>query len=176
MIWNFCVLVGMYGFEWFLNVEVFYCFEESYKLYGFIFFFVLVIILFCINVLVIGEVWKLLLCMCVECYKRYGDCMVWVVFSLLKVCVGLVVWLIVIFLEEDYYFCVVFGFVLWGGNDIFMSEWEGVEWSYKVEEYKSLFYIWVWIVLVVFVIFGIVVVIWKKCFLKDNFFMYSKWK
>lgn len=34
---------------------------------------------------------------------------------------------------------------------------------------------WVWSVLVVLVILGIVVIVWKYCYFKDNFFMDSKW-
>lgn len=173
---NLCVSAGTYGLERLLNAEAFHCPEESHKLYGFTFLFAPVIILFCINVLVIGEVWKLSSRMCVERYKRHGDGMARVVPSLLKACVGPAVWLFVTFLEEDYYLCAVLGPVPRRGNDTFTSEREGVEWSHKVEEYKSLSHIWAWTVLVALVILGTAVVIWKKCFLKDNLLMHSKWK
>ena len=76
---NLCVSAGTYGLERLLNAEAFHCPEETHKLYGFTFLFAPVIILFCINVLVIGEVWKLSSRMCVERYKRHGDCMARVV-------------------------------------------------------------------------------------------------
>ena len=173
---NLVVAATTYGLERLLNAKAFNCPEERHELYGFTFLFAPVIILFCINVLVIGEVWKLSLRMCVKCYKRHGDCMARVVPSLLKACVGPAVWLIVKFLEEDYYLCAMLGPVPRRGNATLTSERENVEWRQKVEECKSLSHIWAWTVLVALVILGTAVVTWKKCFLKDNLLMYSKWR
>ena len=171
---NLVVAVGTYGLERILNAKAFNCPEKRYQLYGFTFIFAPVIILFCVNVLVIGEVWKLSSRMCVERYKRHGDCMARVVPSLLKACVGPAVWMIVTFLEEDYYLCAKLGPSPRRGNET--SELETVEWRQKVEECKSLSHIWAWTVLVALVALGSAVVIWKKCFLKDNLLIHSKYQ
>ena len=173
---NLVVSFATYGLERLLNAKAFNCPEETHKLYGFTLLFAPVIILFCINVLVIGEVWKLSSRMCVKRYKRHGDCLARVVPSLLKACVGPAVWLIVTFLEEDYYLCAMLGPVPRRGNDTLKSGRETVEWRQSLEDCKSLSHIWAWTVLVALVILGTAVVIWKKCFLKDNLLMYSKWK
>ena len=173
---NLFVSAGTYGLERLLNAKAFHCPENRPKLYGFTFLFAPVIILFCINVLVIGEVWKLSSRMCVKRYKRHGDCMARVIPSLLKACVGPAVWLIVAFLDEASYLCAMLGPVPRRGNDTLTNEREDVDWRHNVEECKSLSHIWAWTVLVALVILGTAVIIWKKCFLKDNLLMHSKWK
>lgn len=135
---NLVVAAATYGLERVLNAKAFNCPEEKYELYGFTFLLAPVIILFCVNVLVIGEVWKLSSRMCVKRYKRHGDCAARVCPSLLKASVGPAVWLIVAFLEEDYYICAMLGPVARRGNDTLTSEREDVEWRQKVEGCKSL--------------------------------------
>lgn len=173
---NLVVSAATYGLERLLNGKAFNCPEEGHELYGFTFLFAPLIILFCINVLVIGEVWKLSSRMYVKRYKRHGDCVARLLPSLLKACVGPAVWLIVAFLDEDYFLCAMLGPVPRRGNDTWTSEREGVEWRHKVEGCKSLSHVLAWTVLVALVVLGTALVILKKCFLKDNLLMFSKWK
>ena len=161
---NVVVAAATYGLERLLNAEVFNCPEKRHELYGYTFLFAPVIIMFCINALVIREVW-----MCKKCCKRCVDCCGRFFSSILKACVGPAVWLIVAFLEEDYFLCAKLGPVPGRGNATLTSEQEDVEWREKVEEYKGLSHILAWSVLVALVVVGIpLVTCCKKCCPKDN--------
>ena len=168
---NIFIAAGTYGLERLLNAKTFKCPEKRHELYGFTFLFAPVIVLFCVNVLVIGEVWKLSSRICVSRYRRHGECEARVCPILLRACVGPAVWLIVAFLEEDYYICAVLGPVRPR-----RSELEDVEWRHKVEECKSMSCILAWAVLVVLVVVGASLITCKKCYLKDNLVIPSKWR
>ena len=164
---NLIVAVSTYGLERLLNAKAFNCPEENYKQYGYAFLFAPVVILFCLNLLVIGEIWKLSSRMCIKRYRRRGDRVARVLPSLLKACVGPAVWLIVAFLEEDYYLCAKLGSLPSRGNRT--SE-------QKVVEYKSQSHVLAWGVLVAIVILGTAMIVLKNCYLKDNLLMESKYK
>ncbi|CAH3019431.1 unnamed protein product, partial [Porites evermanni] len=159
---NLIVAVSTYGLERLLNAKAFNCPEENYKQYGYVFLFAPVVILFCLNLLVIGEIWKLSSRMCIKRYRRRGDRVARVLPSLLKACVGPAVWLIVAFLEEDYYLCAKLGSLPSRGNRT--SE-------QKVVEYKSQSHVLAWGVLVAIVILGTAMIVLKNCYLKDNLLM-----
>ena len=169
---NLVVAAATYGLERLLNSQVFNCPENSYQQYGFAFLFGPVIILFCTNLLVIGEIWRLSSRMYVKRYRRRGDCIGRVLPSLLKACVGPAVWLIAAFVEEDYYLCAKLGPVPRNQNG--ENEQEILERKQKVDEYNSESQIWAWKVLVVLVILGTAVIVWKYCYLKDNLLMDGK--
>lgn len=166
---NLVVAAATYGLERLLNSQVFNCPENSYQQYGFAFLFGPVVILFCTNLLVIGEIWRLSSRMYVKRYRRRGDCIARVLPSLLKACVGPAVWLIVAFLEEDYYLCAKLGPVPRNQNG--ENEQEIFERKQKVEECKGESQMWAWSVLVALVILGTAVIVWKYCYLKDNLLM-----
>ena len=105
--------------------------------------------------------------MCIKRYRRRGDRVARVLPSLLKACVGPAVWLIVAFLEEDYYLCAKLGSLPSRGNRT--SE-------QKVVEYKSQSHVLAWGVLVAIVILGTAMIVLKNCYLKDNLLMESKYK
>lgn len=162
---NLIVAVSTYGLERLLKAKSFSCPEESYKQYGYAFLFAPVVILFCLNLLVIGEIWKLSSRMCIKRYRRRGDRVARVLPSLLKACVGPAVWLIVAFQEEDYYLCAKLGSLHSRGNRT--SE-------QKVAEYKSQSHVLAWGILVAIVILGTAMIVLKNCYLKDNLLMESK--
>ena len=164
---NLIVAVSTYGLERLLNAKAFSCPEENYRQYGYAFLFAPVVILFCLNLLVIGEIWKLSSRMCIKRYRRRGDRVARVLPSLLKACVGPAVWLIVAFQEEDYYLCAKLGSLPSKGNRT--SE-------QKVVEYKSQSHVLAWGVLVAIVILGTAMIVLKNCYLKDNLLMESKYK
>ena len=164
---NLIVAVSTYGLERLLNAKAFNCPEENYKQYGYAFLFAPVVILFCLNLLVIGEIWKLSSRMCIKRYRRRGDRVARVLPSLLKAFVGPAVWLIVAFLEEDYYLCAKLGSLPSRGYRT--SE-------QKVVEYKSQSHVLAWGVLVAIVILGTAMIVLKNCYLKDNLLMESKYK
>lgn len=170
---NLVVAAATYGLERLLNAKVFNCPVNGYRRYGFAFLFAPVLILFCANLLVIGEIWKLSSRMYVKRYRRRGDCTARVFPSLMKACVGPAVWLIAAFLEEDYYLCAKLG--SFRPSDKETSEQESFERNQKIEECKSQSQLWAWIVLVALVILGTAVIVWKYCYLKDNLLMDSKW-
>ena len=169
---NLVVGAATYGLERLLNSQVFHCPENSYQQYGFAFLFGPVVILFCTNLLVIGEIWKLSSRMYVKRYRRRGDCIARVLPSLLKACVGPAVWLIAAFLEEDYYLCAKLGPV--PRSQTGANEQEIFGRKQKVEECKGESQLWAWSVLVALVILGTAVIVWKFCYLKDNLLMDSK--
>lgn len=173
---NLVVAAATGGIEHLLNAKAFHCPENSYRLYGYTFLFGTIIILFCVNVLVIGEIWKLTSRRYVKRYHRRGDFIARLIPSLLKACVGPAVWLIVAFLEEDYYLCAKLGpFPSKGNETSERNETQNeAEMKQKIEEEKSHSHVWAWDVLVALVICGTVVVVSKHCFVKDDILMHSK--
>ncbi|XP_078374447.1 calcium homeostasis modulator protein 6-like [Oculina patagonica] len=169
---NLLVAAATGGLEHLLNAKAFNCPENNYRLYGYTFLFGPIVILFCVNVLVIGELWKLTSRRYIRRYHRRGDFIARLIPSLLKACVGPAVWLIVAFLEEDYYLCAKLGPLPSKGNET--SELEMNELKKKIEEEKSHSHVWAWVVLVALVVCGTVVVVCKHCFVKDNILTPSK--
>ncbi|PFX24044.1 Protein FAM26E [Stylophora pistillata] len=161
---NVVVAASTYGLERLLNAGVFHCPENGYRKYGFAFLFGPVFILFCVNLLVIGEVWKLSSRMHVKRYRRRGELKARVLPSILKACVGPAVWLIVAFLEEDYYLCATIGPHPRKDKDI-------LDRKQKEDECKSQSHLLAWVILVTLVALGTVMIIWKRCYLKDNLLM-----
>ena len=158
---NLVVAASTYGLERLLNAKAFNCPEMNYQQYGFTFLFAPVVILFGVNLLVIGEIWKLSSRLFVKRYRRRGDCVARLLPSLLKACVGPAVWLIVAFLEEDYFVCAKLG------PRTGTSE-------QQIAQCKSQSHVLAFIVLVGLVILGTALIVWRNCFLKDNLLMDSK--
>ncbi|KAL9970963.1 hypothetical protein ACROYT_G023433 [Oculina patagonica] len=171
---NLLVAAATGGLEHLLNAKAFNCPENNYRLYGYTFLFGPIAILFFVNVLVIGEIWKLTSRRYIRRYHRRGDVIARLIPSLLKACVGPAVWLIVAFLEEDYYLCAKLGPFPSNGNET--SELEINEMEKKIKEEKSYSHVWAWIVLVALVVCGTVVVVCKHCFVKDNILMHNNFE
>jgi len=172
---NVVLAVSTFGIERLLNDKAFNCPEKGYRQYGFTFLFAPVIILFCVNVLVIGEIWKLSSRMFVKRYRRRGDCVARVLPSLLKACVGPAVWLIVAFLEQDFYICAKIGpFTPRNETNSGTSQQEIFEREKRVRQCKSDSQIIAWVIFVVLIVAGTVMIVWKKCYFKDNLLMESK--
>ena len=163
---NLVVAASTYGLERLLNAKAFNCPEENYQQYGFTFLFAPVIILFGVNLLVIGEIWKLSSRLFVKRYRRRGDCVARLLPSLLKACVGPAVWLTVAFLEEDYFVCAKLGPLTTPGNNGTSEQ--------QIVQCKSQSQVLAWIVLVGLVFLGTALIVWRNCFLKDNLLMDSK--
>ena len=172
---NVVLAASTFGIERLVNAKAFNCPEKGYRQYGYAFLFAPVIILFCINVLVIGEIWKLSSRMFVKRYRRRGDCVARVLPTLLKACVGPAVWLIVAFLEGDYYTCAKLGpFIPRNETNNETSQQEIIEREKRVRQIKSDAQIIAWIVFVALTVVGTAMVVWKKCYFKDNLLMESK--
>ena len=170
---NLLVAVSTYGLERLLNAKAFNCPEKNHQQYGFVFLFVPVVILFCVNVLVLGEIWNLSSRMFVKRYRRRGDCVARVLPTLLKACVGPAVWLIVALREENYYLCAKLGPVSSRNNET-LSEKKNVNMKKNVEQCKSEAQVLAWFVFGGITILGTLLVVWKKCYFKDNLLMESK--
>ena len=114
--------------------------------------------------------------MFVERYRRRGDCVARVLPNLLKACVGPAVWLIAAFLEEDYYICAKLGPFITPRNETNneTSQQEIVEGEKRVRQIKSDAQIIAWVVFVALTVAGTAMVVWKKCYFKDNLLMESK--
>ena len=125
--------------------------------------------------LVIREGWKLSSRMFVKRYRRRGDCVARVLPSLLKACVSQAVWLIVAFLEEDYYICAKIG-QLTPRNETTKgtNPQEIVEREKRVGQCKSDAQIIAWIVFVALIVAGTAMIVWKKCHFKDKLLIESK--
>lgn len=161
---NLVIGASTYGLERLLNAEVFHCPQKNFQQYGLTFLLAPAIVLFFVNVLVIGEVWKLSARIYIKRYERRGDCCTRTSLSLVKACVGPVVWLIVAFLEEDYYVCAKLGPA---------SEKSEIR-EQRIAECRSQSHLIAWTVLVSFVVIGSVLVVWRNCHLKDNLLMESE--
>ena len=172
---NVVLVASTFGIERLLNAKAFNCPEKGYRQYGFAFLFAPVVILFCVNLLVIGEIWKLSSRMFVKRYRRRGDCVARVWPSLLKACVGPAVWLIVAFLEEDYYICAKLGpFTPRNETNNGTSQQEIVAREKKFKQCKSESQIIAWVVFVALFVAGTAIIVWKKCYFKDKLLMESK--
>ena len=172
---NVVLAASTFGIERLLNAKTFNCPEEGHWQYGFAFPFVPVIILFCVNALVIGEIWKLSSRMFVKRYRRRGDCVARALPSLLKAFEGPAIWLIAAFLEEDYYICAKIGpFTPRNETNNGTSQQEIVAREKKFRQCKSDAQIVAWIVFVSLIAAGTVMIVWKKCYFKDKLLMESK--
>ena len=172
---NVVLAASTFGIERLLNAKAFNCPEKGHRQYGFAFLFAPVIILFCVNVLVIGEIWRLSSRMFVKRYRRRGDCVARVLPSLLKACVTPAIWLIAAFLEEDYYICAKLGpFTPRKETNNETSQQEIVAREKRVRQCKSDTQIIAWVVFVALIVVGTAMIVWKKCHFKDKLFMESK--
>ena len=169
---NLVVAGATFGLERLLNAEVFSCPVSGHEQYGFAYLFAPVFILFCANVIVIGEVWALSSRMYVKRYRRRGDCVARVLPSLFKACVGPAVWLVVSLQNGDYYVCATVGPFPAPSN--LTSAQEIQDTKSKVEKSKSESLVLSWVFLVITVFIGTAMIVWKHCFLKDNLLMKSK--
>ena len=152
--------------------------KKCHRQYGFAFLFAPVIILFCVNVLVIGEIWRLSSRMFVKRYRRRGDCVARVLPNLLKACVSPAIWLTAAFLEEDYYICAKLGPFTprneTNNGTSQQAEQEMVEREKKFKQCKSDAQIIAWVAFVALIVAGTGMIVWKKCYFKDKLLMESK--
>ena len=175
---NVVLAASTFGIERLLNAKAFNCPEKGHRQYGFAFLFAPVIILFCVNVLVIGEIWRLSSRMFVKRYRRRGDCVARVLPSLLKACISPAVWLVAAVLEEDYYICAKLGPFTprkeTNNGTSQQAEQEMVEREKKFRQCKSDAQIIAWVAFVALIVAGTGMIVWKKCYFKDKLLMESK--
>ncbi|CAH3019432.1 unnamed protein product [Porites evermanni] len=168
---NLIVAISTYQLQQLLNARAFHCPDKNYQQYGFTFLFAPVLVLFCLNLLVVGEIWNFTSRMFVKRYIRRGDIVARVLPSLLKACVGPAVWLIVAFREEDYYICAKLGPFTPIHNQTVLTDRQIFERKRKVEHCKSEAQVLAWIIFGGLVTLGTALVVWKNCYFKDNLLM-----
>ena len=171
---NLIVAMSTYQLQQLLNAKAFHCPDKNYQQYGFTFLFAPVLVLFCLNLLVVGEIWNFTSRMFVKRYIRRGDIVARVLPSLLKACVGPAVWLIVAFREEDYYICAKLGPFTPIHNQTVLTDQQIFERKRKIEHCKSEAQVLAWIIFGGLVTLGTALVVWKNCYFKDNLLMESK--
>ena len=91
----------------------------------------------------------------------------------MKCCVRPAFGLIIAFQEKDYYICARLG-PLTASNNKILSKQEIVEKKRKIEQCNSEAQVLAWFVFSGLMIFGAALILWKKCYFKDNLLMESK--
>ena len=160
--------------ELLLSSKVFDCPIKDHTLYGTVFLWAPIVIIFIINVLVLSEVWKLTDRCCVPRYRRIGEFCYRVCPNVVKALIGPAVWLIASFADSTYYVCATVGPDIEKRNLANVTEIKELEAEFAHAKSKS--HLWAWLVFVVVVIVTAVVMATKKCCLKDNVLLEGKVK
>ena len=168
------IIIGLvsYGLEELTSAEVFDCPLKGHKLYGFCFLFFPAFVLFCANILLIGEVWKLTRRCFVPRYQRHGACISGVIPATVKSMAGPAVWLVACFKTGTYYVCATVGPGVNKRNLTDAAEIKALEDQIDVQEGFS--HVCAWIVFGIITFLGTFVVILDRCYLKDDILAESK--
>lgn len=153
------------GLQKLLSSELFDCPLENHVCYGVMFLVTPFLIVLIMNILLIGDVWKVTDRCCVSRYRRRFDCLR-LTPNICKSFVGPSVWLIASFVDGKYVACVAVGQDIEKRNLTDNMEIKKLE-----EEFanaKAWSHILAWIVFLVLVLGTAVTMTTKKCCLKDN--------
>ncbi|XP_078380155.1 uncharacterized protein LOC144663096 [Oculina patagonica] len=163
---NLVISMAVIGLEVLLHSEVFDCPVENHKSYGRFWLYAPTAIIFVVNVLIIGDIWTLS-DRCFVCdYHRRGDLCAHTIPSIVKAMVGAFVWLTVAFAREDYFVCAEVGKDIHERNITDKDQIREYEKAFAAA--KGLSHILAWVVFLILVISGAMMVITKKCFIKDH--------
>ncbi|XP_068699686.1 uncharacterized protein [Montipora foliosa] len=173
---NVALSLSTFGLEELVHAEAFNCPEESYKFYGLSFLLLPVIALFCVNLVIIGEMGTLTTRIFVRRYRRRGNCLNVVMPSLLKAGFGPIMWLIASFRNDAFYVCARFGPSPVPNNATITNETSAEEiilWEKKIQKCKSESHVIALSLLVGFVFVTSIAIVCKQCCIKDEFLMQS---
>ncbi len=180
--------------ELLLNSQVFDCPLNNHGLYGSVFLAAPVGIVFIANVVFLGEVWKLsdrccveMYCRCMPCkpgdrccrrcecggrYCRWGECCGRVCPRVTKAIFGPTVWLITSFADTEYYVCARVGPAIEKRNLTNETVIKALEKEFADAKSESHMLAWLFFSLLVLV--TAIVIIGKKCCLKDDVLLEGK--
>lgn len=154
------------GCELLLSSEVFECPMNHHKAYGAAFLVAPFFIVFFANLVVLSELSMLTDRGCVGKYHRWGDCIVRVTPTIIKACFGPFFWLIASFADTTYYVCSEVGQAIEKRNLTNETEIKILEG--KFADAKSESHMLAWLFFAILVIVTAIVIISKRCALKDN--------
>jgi len=160
------VAMTMVGLELFLNAEVFNCPLKNHVCYGLMFLTDPPCIIFVVNLLIVGRIWTLSNRCCVKEYRRKGECFFYVFPNVVKALVGGLVWLMVAFIDTRYFVCAVVGQDINKRNLTDSEEIKSLQ--HQIDHAKGLSHVFAWVVFLVMVVFGVTVVIVKRCYRKAH--------
>lgn len=171
---NLVIGLTTFGLERLTNSEIFDCPMDDHKRYGNSFLFFPVFILFCANLLIIGEIWKLSGRCYILRYRRHGDVFARLIpTGIVKALVGPAVWLIACFGNAGYYLCATVGPDITKRNLTDPEEIKDLEETFAARRSES--HVIAWVVFGLTVLLGTIVIVCKNCFLKDYLLLNSKY-
>ena len=148
-----------------LSAEVFDCPLEYHKSYGLMFLLAPVAIVFIANALLVSKIGNLTDRICVTRY--YQRCHSWLIVpNIIRAMVGPAVWLIASFADTKYYTCAAVGPSIVKRNLTNVTAIRELEAEFA--NAKSMSQIWAWIVFLVLLVVTAVMLMSKKCCLKDD--------
>lgn len=160
------VAMAMVLLELLLNAKVFDCPLKNHTCYGMMFLAGPPCIIFVVNLLIVGRIWKLSNRCYVKEYRRKGECFFFVLPNVVKALVGALVWLIVAFIDTRYFVCTVVGQDVNKRNLTDSDEIKSLQ--YQIGHAKGLSHVLAWAVFLAMVVLGATVVIIKRCYLKAH--------
>lgn len=153
------------GLQQLLSSDLFDCPLENHVCYGVMFLVTPFSIVLIMNILLIGDVWKVTDRCCVPYYKRKFDCLR-LIPNICKSFVGPFVWLIASFVDGKYVACFMVGQDIEKRNLTDDMEIEKLEEEFA--KAKAWSHILAWIAFLCLVLGIAVVMTIKKCYFKDN--------
>ena len=163
---NMVISLAVLGLEVLLHSEVFDCPVKNHKIYALSWLCAPPAIIFFVNLLIIGDIWKLSDHCLVRDYSQFGYFCGHTIPSIVKAMAGASVWLILAFYRKDYYVCAQVGPDIRERNETDPDKLK--EYDMTVETAGAESQIFAWAVFVVMVFSASVVVISKNCCLKDQ--------
>jgi len=160
------------GLQLLLSSELFDCPLENHVCYGVMFLVAPFFIVLIMNILLIGDVWKVTDRCCVPYYNRNPDykrrlgCLIHLIPNICKSFVGPFVWLIASFVDGKYVACFMVGQDIEKRNLTDDMEIEKLEAEFA--KAKAWSHISAWIAFLGLVLGTAVLMTTKKCWLKDN--------
>ena len=174
---NSVLALVTFGLERLVDSELFDCPLEKHQVYGNCFLYVPVFLLFCANVLIIGEVWQLSGRCFIRRYRRRGDVIARLIPSgIIKALVGPAAWLIATFASGQYYVCATVGPSIAKRRNLTGNITEAEEKALvaEIDLRTADSHIYAWVVFVIITALGAATIITRNCFLKDDMLLKSK--
>lgn len=163
---NMVISLAVLGLEVLLYSEVFDCPAKHHEIYALSWLCAPPAIIFFVNLLIIGDIWKLSDRCLVRDYYHFGYFCGHTVPSIVKAMAGASVWLILAFYRKDYYVCAEVGPDIREINETDPEKLR--EYDIAVETAGAESQIFAWAIFLLMVFLTSVMVISKNCCLKDQ--------
>ncbi len=163
---NLLLSAVVVGLELLLSSEVFECPLNNHKAYGAVFIVCPFFIVFFTNLVILGALSKLTDRYCVPRYRRWGDFWGRVVPNTIKGLFGPTVWLIASFADTTYYVCSQVGQPIEKRNLTNETVIKALEQDFADAKTKS--HMLAWLHFSILAIGTALVIISKRCILKDD--------